>query len=46
VYAFHRCLVEAIRLHEPEKAVQIMSELLTHGEQHLFAILGKNSKED
>jgi DNA-binding FadR family transcriptional regulator len=46
VYTFHRHLVEAICLRQPDAAVQIMSELLTHGEQHLFAALGKNSQED
>lgn len=46
VYAFHRRLVEAICLHQPETAVQIMSDLLAHGEQHLFDTFSKNSKED
>jgi GntR family negative regulator for fad regulon and positive regulator of fabA len=45
VYAFHRRLVDAICTHQPEKAVQIMTDLLAHGEKQLLASLNKNSKE-
>lgn len=36
VYAFHRELVDAIRMHQPEQATQIMANLLKHGSQKLL----------
>jgi GntR family transcriptional regulator, transcriptional repressor for pyruvate dehydrogenase complex len=45
VYAFHRRLVEAVCLRQPEQAAQIMTDLLAHGEQQLLASLNKNLKE-
>jgi DNA-binding FadR family transcriptional regulator len=41
VYAFHRQLVESICQHQPEQAVQVMSDLLAHGEQHLLDLFRK-----
>jgi len=46
VYAFHKGLVQAIEQHQSDKAVQIMTRLLEHGEQHLFATLGDRSKKE
>lgn len=46
VYAFHSQLVSAIERRQPQEAVQIMSDLLDHGEQHLFKTLGNRSKKE
>jgi GntR family transcriptional regulator, transcriptional repressor for pyruvate dehydrogenase complex len=46
VYAFHRQLVSAIERRQPQEAAQITSDLLDHGEQHLFEALGNRSKEE
>ena len=46
VFAFHKELVAAIRLHQPDEAAQFMSDLLAHGSKFLLDQMKENSKKE
>jgi GntR family transcriptional regulator, transcriptional repressor for pyruvate dehydrogenase complex len=46
VFAFHQRLTAAIRQHEPNEAARSMTELLTHGSQHLLEQMQKSTKKE